>query len=184
MVIAKSSQERCETVGLAGISAIVFRCGIIGAMKRLLQFYKYLFAQENYLLLARALMAARLVRRHLEEGRPTPNLASSVRAADQLYLSPQRNWQISDPEKIVRFASFVVNVPTAWGKCVQQSLIAYRLLNGYGIPARICFGVGRDDSPADGHAWIVRLSEPDRAFAEATDPRERFQLVYASPRLE
>ena len=150
-------------------------------MKRLLKFYKYSFAWENYLLLLRAARAARLVRRRLGKGVPMPNLASSVQAVDQLYLPPQPGWQISDPEKIVRFAGLVVNVPTVWGKCVQQSLIAYRLLNGYGIPARVCFGVSRDDSPADGHAWIVRLSEPDRAFGEATDPRERFQIVYASP---
>ena len=153
-------------------------------MKRLRKFYKYfsaLAAWENHLLLARAIAAAKLVRLHLNEGKLTPNLASSVRAVGLLYLPPQPGWQISDPEKIVRFASFVVKMPTAWGKCVQQSLIAYRLLNGYGIPARICFGVSRDVFPVGGHAWIVRLSEPDRAFAEATDPRERFQLVYASP---
>jgi hypothetical protein len=150
-------------------------------MIRLFKFYKYAFAWENYLLLARAIGAARLVRAQLDEAAPSPRLSSSVRVVEKLYLSPQPGWRVSDPEKIARFAAFVVNVPAAWGRCVQQSLVAYRLLNGYGIPARICFGVSRDDASNEGHAWVIRLSEPDRAFAEAADPRERFKIVYASP---
>jgi hypothetical protein len=151
-------------------------------MKRLLKFYKYAFAWENYLLLLRAIGAARAVRGALGDVTPTPQLSSSLRAVEQLYLPPQPGWQIADAETIVQFARFIVNVPNAWGRCVQQSLVAYRLLNGYGIPARVCFGIRRDDPNADGHAWLVRLSEPDRAFAEAADPRERFQIVYTSPR--
>jgi hypothetical protein len=150
-------------------------------MRRLFKFYKYAFAWENYLLLARTIRAARLVRQHLEERAASPHFSASLNAVDRLYLPPQPGWKISDAEKIVRFASFVVNFPVTWGKCVQQSLIAYRLLNGYGIPAKICYGVSRDESSKDGHAWLVRLSEPERAFAEKTDPREKFKLVYTSP---
>jgi hypothetical protein len=150
-------------------------------MRRLLKFYKYAFAWENYLLLARAIHAALLVRRRLEERAESPHFAASLNAVDHLYLPPQPGWKISDAEKIVRFANFVVNFPVAWGKCVQQSLIAYRLLNGYGIPAKICYGVSRDESSQDGHAWVVRSSEPERAFAEKSDPREKFKLVYTSP---
>ncbi|MGH9801842.1 MAG: lasso peptide biosynthesis protein, partial [Blastocatellia bacterium] len=61
-------------------------------------------------------------------------------------------------------------------------LIVYRLLNGYGIPAKICFGVSRDERLSEGHAWVVKLSEPERPFAEASDPREKFTMVYTSPR--
>lgn len=150
-------------------------------MKRLLKFYKYVFAWENYLLLARTIQAAGLVRTLLPENVPSPHFASALGVVEKLYLPPQPGWKISSAEKIVRFASFAVNFPTAWGKCVQQSLIAYRLLNGYGIPARICFGVSRDESSTDGHAWVVRQDQPERALAEAVDPRERFTLVYASP---
>ncbi len=150
------------------------------AMKRLLKFYRYAFAWENYPLLVRAFRAAWLVRNHLGEQAASPHLSSSLNAVNRMYLPPQ-GWKISDPEKIVRFAAFVVNFPVAWGKCVQQSLIAYRLLNGYGIPAKVCFGISRDESSDEGHAWIVKLSEPERAFAEATDPRARFKVVYASP---
>ncbi|MGH9840068.1 MAG: hypothetical protein ACREEM_14890 [Blastocatellia bacterium] len=52
-------------------------------MKRLLRFYKYLFAWENYLLLARAVTAGRLVRRHLNDWSPAPNLAPSIQASDR-----------------------------------------------------------------------------------------------------
>jgi hypothetical protein len=151
------------------------------AMKRLLKFYKYAFAWENYLLLARAISAARAVRSVLGDATPTPQLSSSLGAVERLYLPRQPGWRIADAETIVYFARFIVTVPNAWGRCVQQSLIAYRLLNAYGIPARICFGIRRDDPGGDGHAWLVRLSEPDRAFAEASDPRDRFQIVYTSP---
>src|SRR5262249_12306747 len=110
-------------------------------MKRLLKFYKFAFAWENYLLLVRAIGAAQLVRAHLGEAVPSPHLASSLRAVERLYLPPQPGWRLSDPERVVWLASFVVNMPSAWGKCVQQSLIAYRLLNGYGFPAEICFSI-------------------------------------------
>lgn len=150
-------------------------------MQRLLKFYRYVFAWENYLLLARVIQAARLVRRFLPENVPSPHFASALGVVEKLYLPPQPGWKISNDEKVVRFASFAVNFPVQWGKCVQQSLIAYRLLNGYGIPAKICFGVSRDESSIDGHVWVIRLDQPERAIAEKFDPRERFTVVYASP---
>jgi hypothetical protein len=149
-------------------------------MKRLLKFYRYVFAWENYLLLARAIRAAWLVRKFLPENIPSPHFASALGAVEKLYLPPQPGWSISSEEKVVRCASFVVNFPIEWGKCVQQSLIVYRLLNGYGIPAKVCFGISRDSSSTEGHAWVVRLDAPGRAIAEKVDPRERFKLVYAS----
>lgn len=151
------------------------------ALKRLLKFHKYAFAWENYLLLARAIRAALHVRQSLPEKTLSPHFPSSLDAVNRMYLPPQPGWKISDPEKIALFASFVVNFPVAWGRCVQQSLITYRLLNGYGIPAKICFGVSRDEPTETGHAWIVISNEPDRAFAEQSDPRKKFKLVYTSP---
>jgi hypothetical protein len=151
------------------------------ALKKLLKFHKYAFAWENYLLLARAIRAALLVRRSLAENTLSPRFPSSLYAVNRMYLPPQPGWKISDPEKIALFSSFVVSFPVAWGRCVQQSLITYRLLNGYGIPAKICFGVSRDEPGETGHAWIVTSNEPDQAFAEASDPRAKFKLVYTSP---
>ncbi|MEP7339288.1 MAG: lasso peptide biosynthesis B2 protein [Acidobacteriota bacterium] len=149
-------------------------------MKHLLKFYRYAFAWENYLLLARSISAAWLVRQCLPEQAVSPHFASALAAVEHLYLPPQPGWKISDEAKIARFAGFVVRFPFEWGQCVQQSLIAYRLLNGYGIPAKVCFGVSRNEAITEGHAWIVKLNEPDCAFAEAADPRERFTIVYAS----
>ncbi len=149
-------------------------------MKHLLKFYRYMFGWENYLLLARAIEAARLVRRYLPERALSPHLSSALTVVEQLYLPPQAEWKISDDQKIARFAAFVTAFPVEWGKCVQQSLIVYRLLNAYGIPAKICFGVSRDDSMKEGHAWIIKLSEPHRSFAEQADPSEKFTMVYTS----
>lgn len=151
------------------------------AMRHLLKFYRYVWEWENYLLLTRTLRAAWLVRRHLRERAPSPHFATALPVVEQLYLPPQPNWRISDASKIASFASFAVNTPVTWGRCLQQSLIIYRLLNGYGIPARICFGVSRDEPARDGHAWVITLDDPPQPFAEMSDPRERFELVYASP---
>jgi hypothetical protein len=147
-------------------------------MKRLLKFYRYAFAWENYPLLARTIHAAWLVRRLLGKQSSSPHLSSALAVVEKLYLPPQPGWTVSHPEKIARFAGFIVNLPFNWGKCVQQSLISYRLLNGYGIPAKICFGVNRNESVSDGHAWVTTGGE---TFAETTDPGERFKIVYTSP---
>jgi hypothetical protein len=151
------------------------------AMRHLLKFYRYAWRWENYLLLMRTLRAAWLVRWHLRERVLSPHFSSALPAINQLYLPPQTAWRISDATKIARFASFVVSFPVTWGRCLQQSLIIYRLLNGYGIPAQICFGISRDEANNEGHAWVMTLEDPPRLFAEMHDPRERFKLVYASP---
>src|SRR5690349_10414360 len=95
-------------------------------------FLRYAFTWENYLLLVRTLQTAQLVRRHLVEQAGSPKLASAIAAVEPLYSPPQPGWHISDAEKIARFANFVVGMPQTWGRCVQRSLIVYRLLNAYG----------------------------------------------------
>jgi hypothetical protein len=151
------------------------------AIKQLFKFYRYAFAWENYLLLARTWEAARLVRRLLPQSTLSPSLAEALPAVNALYLPPQAGWHISDAEKIASFASFAVSFPFRWGRCLQQALILYRLLNGYGIPARICFGINPAEPELEGHAWVVRLSDMRRAFAETSDPQQRFKLIYSSP---
>jgi hypothetical protein len=150
-------------------------------MRHLLKFYRYIFEWENYLLLVRAIQAARLVRRELPERAVSPQIASALSVVERFYLPKQLGWKISDEQKVARFAAFVIGFPVEWGKCVQQSLIVYRLLNGYGIPAKVCFGVSRNPESVEGHAWVIKLNEPEQPFAEATDPRERFTTVYVSP---
>jgi hypothetical protein len=148
---------------------------------QLRNFYRYAFAGENYLLLARVLRTAWQVRRALRDPSLTPKLAVALPAIDAFYLQPQPHWRLSDAKKVAWFANFIVNFPVRWGKCLQRSLIVYRLLNGYGEPARLCIGVDETDLSADGHVWVVRLQDGDRAFAEAVEPRDRYTVIYTSP---
>lgn len=145
------------------------------------QMWRYGRAWPNYLLLMRAIQAAWLVRRYLAERRISPHLAATITAAEKLYLPPQSSWRGVDEEAIIRFTGFVVGVPLTWGRCVQRSLIAYRLLNGYGIPTRFCCGIHREDQSLDGHAWVEKLDEPKRALGENSDPYLRYLPVYTSP---
>ncbi len=149
--------------------------------KRIRQAVEYGTVWQNYLLLARTLHAALLVRRHLAERQASPSLAATIAAVDKLYLPPQRGWSGVEAATIMRFAGFVVGVPLTWGRCVQRSLIAYHLLNGYGIPARFCCGVNRQDQELDGHAWVERLSEPRQSLGESNDPYARYLPIYHSP---
>lgn len=150
-------------------------------LQRLLKHYRLCLAWENYLLLARAIAAARLVRRALPEKDPGPNLGPAIAAAEKFYLPPQPGWMISDPRRIPRFAALVANYPRPWGRCVQQSLIAYRLLNGYGIPAKICYGISRARPRNEGHAWIEPCRKEDAAILGEHRHDREFQLVYQSP---
>jgi len=148
-------------------------------LRPLLKFYRYLWAWENYLLLPRTVRAARLVRGKMPDGNLTPRLAAALPVIDACYLTPQPGWHISDAAKITRFASFVVNFPTQWGRCLQRSLIAYRLLNGYGVAAHLCIGVDREDASRDGHVWV--MTADGQAIGESVEPRDRYQTIFISP---
>lgn len=143
-----------------------------------LKIYRYMWGWENYLLLARTWQAARLVKRMLNA--PSPSLKDAIATVPPCYLAPQADWRISDPTKIYLFAHWMTGVPADWGHCVQRSLMVYRLLNGYGIPAHMQFGIRRDDATQAGHAWVYTLNEPQRAFGEAENPLERFLPVFTS----
>lgn len=150
-------------------------------LKRIWQTMEYGRAWENYLLLVRTIQAAWLVRRHLAARQLSPQLVTTIAAVEQLYLPPQPGWRGVEAETILRFAGFAVGVPLTWGRCVQKSLIAYRLLNGYGIPVRFCCGVHRQDQALDGHAWVEKVREPKRALGESSDPYQHYLPVYISP---
>ena len=143
-----------------------------------LKFYRYVGQWENYLLLARTWQAARLVRRLLKSD--TPLLPDAIAAVNPLYLTPQAGWHLREPEKIYLFANFIVRLPLTLGRCVHRSLIVYRLLNGYGFPARLHYGIRRDDATQSGHAWVCLAGETQRAFGEAENPNERFLPVFTS----
>ena len=148
--------------------------------RQLRNFYRYAFAWENYLLLGRVIQAAIQVRQFIRDPSITPKLASALPAIDSFYLPPQPNWRLSDAKKVAWFANFIVNFPIRWGKCLQRSLIVYRLLNGYGELARLYIGVDEQDLTAEGHVWVVRLCDGGRVFAEAVEPRDRFTVIYTS----
>lgn len=149
--------------------------------RQIRNFHHYAFDWENYLLLARVIRSAVLVRRVVPDSSITPKLVSVLPTIDSFYLPPQPNWRLSDAKKVAWFANFIVNFPFQWGKCLQRSLIVYRLLNGYGEPARLLIGVDEKNLSADGHVWVARLCDGDRVFAEAKEPREQFTIIYSSP---
>jgi len=136
---------------------------------------------ENWALLIRTLAAAVLVLRHLRDRRPSPNLAAAIGAVDKLYLPPQAGWSITQPQLIASIAHLIVHTPWSWGKCVQQSLITYRLLNGYGIPCQICYGVSFANPEETGHAWIRVVNPAAQRLAGSPEPLDRFRVVYISP---
>lgn len=133
------------------------------------------------MLLVRVMRTALLVRQSVREKSVTPKLSSVLPVIDSFYLQPQPHWRLSDAKKVAWFANFIVNFPVQWGRCLQRSLIIYRLLNGYGEPARLCIGVPRQDSLADGHVWVQRLCDDGKGFAESFEPQDRYQIVYTSP---
>lgn len=153
--------------------------------KQILKFYRYAGAWENYLLMWRVIYSAWLVRRHIKDQAITPKLKAILPSLHEFihefFLTPQKRWRLSDAKKIAWFANFIVNFPFRWGRCLQRSLIVYRLLNGYGMPSSFFIGVNHQDVTADGHVWVVRLSDNGLAFAEASEPGEKYTIIYRSP---
>lgn len=145
-----------------------------------MKFYRYVWRWENYLLLARVVQSAWLVRRHVPQKLP-PLQSSLFPVIDAFYLAPQPHWRLSDAKTAAWFANFVVNFPVRWGGCVQRALILYRLLNGYGEPTRLCIGLPTQAELADGHVWVVRLCDGGQGFAESFEPRDRYRVIYTSP---
>lgn len=143
---------------------------------------RYGLSWENYLLLGRTLAAACQVRLRVKDPSPTPPISSILPIINEFYLSPQTAWHISDAEKIAWFANFIIKFPFTWGRCVHRSLIVYKLLNGYGIPARLIIGITPGQEEIAGHVWVSRPGDGNRAFAEADDPTRKYLPVFTSAR--
>jgi hypothetical protein len=168
------SQERLKWYCLRGKMALV---QMVTNLFKILQSGSRF---DNWLLLLRTVEAAILVQRHLTVRRLTPDLGSAIRAVEHLYLPPQRGWSINEKRMIASAAHLIIRIPISWGRCVQQSLITYRLLNGYGIPCRICFGVSLASPEEEGHAWIRTVAPLDQYLAGEPEPLDRFRIVYIS----
>ena len=151
-------------------------------MSLLRSLQRYGLSWENYLLLGRTLTAARQVRHLVKDPSPTPPISSILPIINEFYLSPQTAWHISDAEKIAWFANFITKIPFPWGRCVHRSLIVYKLLNGYGIPARLMIGIIPGKEDVAGHVWVSRVSDGNRAFAEAEEPTAKYLPVFTSAR--
>ena len=135
---------------------------------------------ESLLLLLRTLSAARVVRDALAGCGIDPNLGPAIRAVESVYLPPQAGWRISDPRLIASAAIVMTTLPRRWGRCVQQSLITYRLLNGYGIPAKVCYGVSIANPDQSGHAWIRAVKPSDQELVGSREPLDHFRTVFVS----
>jgi hypothetical protein len=160
---------------------------------KLFKLSRAMLVRENYPLLFRAISAAWLVWRVLPERRVNPSLGPAIRAVDEIYLAPQPGWKITEPEKIAKIADLLTRLPLPWGRCVQHSLITYRLLNGYGIPASVCYGIPADEATGEteGHAWVRTVRESDRRLGGSDNagnpgnpgnPGAGFRVVFVSPR--
>lgn len=142
-------------------------------MRRLMKLLGYLFEPENYALAVRAVHSAWLVRGWLSEEPRSPGLKPAIAAVEKAHIAPRRNWRISDSGKILGASGLIVRLPYRWGACVHQSLIAYRLLNGYGFAATINIGIPKDGSSEEGHAWVTADGKP-----AGDNMNARFLTVY------
>jgi len=120
-----------------------------------MRYLGYLFEAENYLLAARTVQAAWLVRGWLSGEPREPGIRPTIHAIEKARIPRVNSWRISDYRKVLGAAGLAVRFPFRWGACVHQSLIAFRLLCGYGISASINLGILKDESPDSGHAWVT-----------------------------
>lgn len=109
----------------------------------------------------------------LKRALPLPRLVGLFDAQDRgSTLSPDRAAHLID--KLLHRA-----YRGGPGYCVERSLLLFHLLRRAGLPARLCFGLGRGPSGAfQGHAWVTL---DGNAVAERPDVYLRFKVTYAYP---
>jgi len=136
--------------------------------------------QEHWEQLYRTVQAAWWVRRTMRGSGISPGVRRAIEAAEEAYLPPQAGWHGADAGQVQRWAARLVRFPRRWGRCVQESLIVYRTLTGYGIPATFCLGLSPDRPNEVGHAWVEVISPGEEPRLPL--PRDPFLVVYRSPR--
>jgi hypothetical protein len=134
----------------------------------------------NWRQVSRTVQAAWWVWRTMRGAGISPGVRRAIEAAESAYQPPQPGWRGAAPREVQRWAGRLVRFPRRWGRCVQESLIVYRTLNGYGIPATFCLGLSTEYSSEVGHAWVETLSTSQEDALPL--PREPFLIVYRSPR--
>jgi hypothetical protein len=137
-------------------------------------------SKERWEELHRTVQAAWWVWRVMRGAGLSPGLRRAIETAERAYQPPQAGWRGVDPQQVQRWAARLVRLPRRWGRCVQESLIVYRTLNGYGIPATFCLGLSPDRPSEVGHAWVEIISPGEEL--RLLLPRDPFLIVYRSPR--
>jgi hypothetical protein len=83
--------------------------------------------------------------------------------------------------RLTRFVSVAYDILPFQKTCLRESLVMYRLLWRRGLTARICFGVAKNSSVLDAHAWIVcGATLPENIiprFVELTSPAEELPHI-------
>ncbi len=87
-----------------------------------------------------------------------------------------------DLDRLIQLTKRLLNLKIGFlsPNCVKQSLILFHFLRKYGHPAKIHFGISKNDAGnLHGHAWVSLDGEP---FAEAGNPRNEFKETYVFPK--
>ncbi|MFZ4627158.1 MAG: lasso peptide biosynthesis B2 protein [Blastocatellia bacterium] len=137
-------------------------------------------SKERWEELHRTVQAAWWVWQVMRGSGLSPGVRRAIEAAEKASLAPQGGWRGADPRQVQRWAARLVRFPRRWGRCVQESLIVYRTLTGYGIPATFCLGLSPDRPNEVGHAWVEVISPGEEL--RLLLPRDPFLVVYRSPR--
>lgn len=83
-----------------------------------------------------------------------------------------------DPARLVWMADGVLRRCYRDRYCMKRALLLFHFLRKWGHPARIHFGIRKQNGVLAGHAW---LSLDESVFAEHTDPEAQFKEIYAYP---
>jgi hypothetical protein len=84
-------------------------------------------------------------------------------------------------QRLERFVTVAYDVLPFPPTCLRRSLVMYRLLWRRGVRCRIRFGVAKNGSALDAHAWLVTDTDPQQngspRFVALTSPAEKLPDV-------
>src|SRR5688572_27158057 len=103
------------------------------------------------------------------------------RLVDRLSRPALMRGAFATETRLIQFVTVALDVLPVPNTCLRRSLVTYRLLQRRGLASRICFGVAKNGSMLDAHAWIVAgSSSPVDAlprFVELAPPAEELPHV-------
>ena len=121
-----------------------------GGLRRLSSVGRYVTGLSNLALVAR-LLACGLSLTILKYVVPLPKLAAMMWAGD--------NGRCREPARDHRIAALAMWIGTAGrslnrGRCLERSLLIYRMLSELNADSRLVVGVMKKDGHLIGHAWV------------------------------